>query len=111
MAHDRVIRYVQSEYGHDRVAQIITFGKFEARAVLRDVRPCLEMPYSQVDRICKLVQTTHANPVKLQEYIDGEPALQEMRRDDESVAKLIDTALKLEGLFRHASTHAAGGYW
>ena len=105
---DRVIRYVQSEYGHDRVAQIITFGKLEARAVLRDVGRVLEMPYSQVDRICKLVPNNPANPVKLQEAIDGEPALQEMRRDDESVAKLIDTALKLEGLFRHASTHAAG---
>ncbi|MED5573088.1 MAG: DNA polymerase III subunit alpha, partial [Pseudomonadota bacterium] len=105
---DRVIRYVQSEYGHDRVAQIITFGKLEARAVLRDVGRVLEMPYSQVDRICKLVPNNPANPVKLQEAIDGEPALQDMRRDDESVAKLIDTALKLEGLFRHASTHAAG---
>ena len=105
---DRVIRYVQSEYGHDRVAQIITFGKLEARAVLRDVGRVLEMPYSQVDRICKLVPNNPANPVKLQEAIDGEPALQEMRRDDESVAKLLDTALKLEGLFRHASTHAAG---
>ena len=105
---DKVIRYVQSEYGHDRVAQIITFGKLEARAVLRDVGRVLEMPYSQVDRICKLIPNNPANPVKLQEAIDGEPVLQEMRRDDESVAKLIDISLKLEGLFRHASTHAAG---
>ena len=70
-------------------------------------RPCLGDAVLQVDRICKLVPNNPANPVKLQEAIAGEPALQEMRRDDESVAKLIDTALKLEGLFRHASTHAA----
>tara|TARA_Y100001934_G_scaffold272886_1_gene362021 strand:+ start:32563 stop:36036 length:3474 start_codon:yes stop_codon:yes gene_type:complete len=105
---DKVIRYVQSEYGHDRVAQIITFGKLEARAVLRDVGRVLEMPYSQVDRICKLIPNNPANPVKLQEAIDGEAVLQEMRRDDDSVAKLMDISLKLEGLFRHASTHAAG---
>lgn len=105
---DRVIRYVQSEYGHDRVAQIITFGKLEARAVLRDVGRVLEMPYSQVDRICKLVPNNPANPVKLQAAIDGEPALKEMQREDENVARLISMALKLEGLFRHASTHAAG---
>jgi DNA polymerase-3 subunit alpha len=105
---DKVIRYVQSEYGHDRVAQIITFGKLEARAVLRDVGRVLEMPYSQVDRISKLVPNNPANPVRLQEAIDGEPALQDMQRDDENVARLINIALKLEGLFRHASTHAAG---
>ena len=105
---DKVIRYVQSEYGHDRVAQIITFGKLEARAVLRDVGRVLEMPYSQVDRICKLVPNNPANPVKLQPAIDGEPALQQMQREDENVARLISMALKLEGLFRHASTHAAG---
>ena len=105
---DKVIRYVQSEYGHDRVAQIITFGKLEARAVLRDVGRVLEMPYSQVDRICKLVPNNPASPVKLQPAIDGEPALQQMQREDENVARLISMALKLEGLFRHASTHAAG---
>lgn len=105
---DKVIRYVQSEYGHDRVAQIITFGKLEARAVLRDVGRVLEMPYSQVDRISKLIPNNPANPVKLQEAIDGEPALQQMQREDENVARLINMALKLEGLFRHASTHAAG---
>jgi len=105
---DKVIRYVQNEYGHDRVAQIITFGKLEARAVLRDVGRVLEMPYSQVDRISKLVPNNPANPVKLQEAIDGEPALREMQREDESVERLINMALKLEGLFRHASTHAAG---
>jgi DNA polymerase-3 subunit alpha len=105
---DEVIRHVQEKYGRDRVAQIITFGKLQARAVLRDVGRVLEMPYSQVDRLCKLVPNNPAAPVTLKEAIDGEPALQEMRDEDESVARLIRIALKLEGLYRHASTHAAG---
>ncbi|MFN4089694.1 MAG: DNA polymerase III subunit alpha, partial [Alphaproteobacteria bacterium] len=105
---DEVIRYVQDKYGHDKVAQIITFGKLQARAVLRDVGRVLGMPYGQTDRICKMVPNNPANPVTLQQAIDGEPQLQEMRRKDEAVARLIDIALKLEGLYRHASTHAAG---
>jgi DNA polymerase III subunit alpha len=105
---DEVLRHVQEKYGHDRVAQIITFGTLQARAVLRDVGRVLEMPYGQVDRICKLVPYNPANPVKLQQAIDGEPQLQQMRDSDEAVARLIAIALKLEGLYRHASTHAAG---
>ena len=105
---DEVIRYVQEKYGRDRVAQIITFGKLQARAALRDVGRVLQMPYPQVDRICKLVPNNPANPVSLAEAIAGEPRLQEMRREDETVKHLIDIALKLEGLYRHASTHAAG---
>jgi DNA polymerase-3 subunit alpha len=105
---DEVIRYVQEKYGQGRVAQIITFGKLQARAVLRDVGRVLQMPYPQVDRICKLVPNNPASPVSLQQAIDGEPALQEMRDGDEAVARLVDIALKLEGLYRHASTHAAG---
>jgi DNA polymerase-3 subunit alpha len=105
---DEVIRYVQDKYGHDRVAQIITFGKLQARAALRDVGRVLQMPYPQVDRLCKLVPNNPANPVSLQQAIDGEPVLQEMRREDESVDRLLTIALRLEGLYRHASTHAAG---
>ena len=105
---DEVIRYVQRKYGEDRVAQIITFGKLQARAVLRDVGRVLQMPYGQIDRLCKLVPNNPANPVTLQEAIEIEPQLQEQRRQDESVARLIDIALQLEGLYRHASTHAAG---
>jgi len=105
---DEVIRYVQEKYGRDHVAQIITFGKLQARAALRDVGRVLQMPYGQVDRICKLVPNNPANPVTLQEAIDGEPRLKEMRDQDESVARLIDVSLKIEGLYRHASTHAAG---
>jgi len=105
---DEVIRYVQQKYGRDRVAQIITFGKLQARAVLRDVGRVLAMPYGQVDRLCKLVPNNPAHPVTLEQAIAGEPALQQQRDADESVARLITIALKLEGLYRHASTHAAG---
>jgi DNA polymerase-3 subunit alpha len=105
---DEVIRHVQGKYGRDRVAQIITFGKLQARAVLRDVGRVLEMPYGQVDRICKLVPNNPANPISLKQAIDGDPALQAMRDGDETVARLMSLALKLEGLYRHASTHAAG---
>jgi DNA polymerase-3 subunit alpha len=105
---DEVLRYVQDAYGRDRVAQIITFGKLQARAVLRDVGRVLEMPYGQVDRLCKLVPSNPANPLTLAQAIEREPALQQARDEDETVARLIDVSLKLEGLFRHASTHAAG---
>jgi len=105
---DEVIRYVQQKYGRDRVAQIITFGKLQARAVLRDVGRVLAMPYGQVDRLCKLVPNNPAHPVSLEQAIAGEPALQQLRDTDESVARLMTIALKLEGLYRHASTHAAG---
>ena len=105
---DEVIRYVQDKYGDDRVAQIITFGTLQPRAALRDVGRVLQMPYPQVDRICKLVPNNPAAPVTLQRAIDGEPALQEEIATDDRVAKLVDIAKRLEGLYRHASTHAAG---
>jgi len=105
---DEVIRYVQEKYGRDRVAQIITFGKLQARAVLRDVGRVLGMPYGQVDRLCKLVPNNPAHPVTLEQAIAGEPLLQQQRDGDETVARLMTIALKLEGLYRHASTHAAG---
>ena len=105
---DEVIRYVQERYGYDRVAQIITFGKLQARAVVRDVGRVLEMPYGLVDRIAKLVPANPANPVSLQQALDTEPQLQELRRSDENIAHLLDLALKLEGLYRNSSTHAAG---
>ena len=105
---DEVIRYVQDKYGHDQVAQIITFGKLQARAVLRDVGRVLEMPYGQVDRLCKLVPQNPANPVTLAQAIEGEPRLQAAREEDEQVRRLLGIAQQLEGLYRHASTHAAG---
>ncbi|MEM7192398.1 MAG: DNA polymerase III subunit alpha, partial [Pseudomonadota bacterium] len=105
---DEVIAYVRDRYGEDRVAQIITFGKLQARAVLRDVGRVLQMPYGQVDRLCKLVPNNPANPVSLPQAIAGEPRLQEERDKDPIVAKLLDIGQRLEGLYRHASTHAAG---
>ncbi len=105
---DEVIAYVRQKYGADRVAQIITFGKLQARAVLRDVGRVLQMPYGQVDRLCKMVPNNPANPVTLAQAIEGEPNLQEARDREPIVKQLLDTAQKLEGLYRHASTHAAG---
>jgi DNA polymerase-3 subunit alpha len=105
---DEVIRYVQEKYGYHNVAQIITFGKLQARAVLRDVGRVLQMPYGQVDRICKLVPANPANPVTLAEAIDMEPDLRRERDDDNDVKLLLQIGLQLEGLNRHASTHAAG---
>jgi DNA polymerase-3 subunit alpha len=105
---DEVIKYVQQKYGADRVAQIITHGKLQARAVLRDVGRVLQMPYGQVDKLCKLVPNNPANPVTLAQAIEGEPKLQEARDSEPMVARLLEIAQKLEGLYRHASTHAAG---
>ena len=105
---DEVIRYVQQEYGRDRVAQIITFGKLQARAVLRGVGRVLEMPLGYVDKICKMVPMNPANPVSLSDAINGESELQNLRETDDSVRQLLDISLKLEGLYAHASTHAAG---
>ncbi|MFY0610465.1 MAG: DNA polymerase III subunit alpha [Hyphomicrobiaceae bacterium] len=105
---EEVIKYVQEKYGDDRVAQIITHGKLQARAVLRDVGRVLQMPYGQVDRLCKLVPNNPANPVTLPEAMEEEPRLLEEADDDPMVARLLEIAQKLEGLYRHASTHAAG---
>ncbi len=105
---DEVIRYVQGKYGADRVAQIITYGKLQARAVLRDVGRVLQLPYGQVDRLCKLVPNNPANPVTLEQAIAGEPKIQEERDRDPLVGRLLDIGCRLEGLYRHASTHAAG---
>jgi len=105
---DEVITYVQKKYGRDRVAQIITFGKLQARAVLRDVGRVLEIPYGYVDKICKLVPNNPANPMTLPEAITAEPQLGALIREDSVVKHLMELAKKLEGLYRHASTHAAG---
>jgi len=105
---DEVIAYVRERYGAHRVAHIITFGKLQARAVLRDVGRVLQMPYGQVDRLCKLVPMNPANPITLPQAIAAEPRLQEARDAEPIVAKLLDIGQRLEGLYRHASTHAAG---
>ncbi|MGO4715675.1 DNA polymerase III subunit alpha [Bradyrhizobium sp. 2TAF24] len=105
---DEVIRYVQERYGRDQVAQIITFGTLQARGVLRDVGRVLQMPYGQVDKLTKLVPQNPAAPVTLAAAIESEPKLQAVRDEDPVVARAFDIAQKLEGLNRHASTHAAG---
>jgi DNA polymerase-3 subunit alpha len=105
---DEVINYVQERYGRDRVAQIITFGTLQARGVLRDVGRVLQMPYGQVDKLCKLVPQNPANPVTLKRAIDDEPRLQAERDRDPVTRRAFDIAQRLEGLHRHASTHAAG---
>ncbi|MDF3808826.1 DNA polymerase III subunit alpha [Rhodopseudomonas sp. BAL398] len=103
-----VITYVQERYGRDQVAQIITFGTLQARGVLRDVGRVLQMPYGQVDKLTKLVPQNPAAPVSLKQAIESEPKLQAFRDEDAVVARAFDIAQRLEGLTRHASTHAAG---
>jgi DNA polymerase-3 subunit alpha len=105
---DEVIDYVQNKYGKDYVAQIITFGKLQARAVLKDVGRVLQMPYNQVDRICKLIPFNAIEAVTLEKAIEMDKDLQNAIKEDPQITKLVDIALKLEGLNRHASTHAAG---
>ncbi len=105
---DEVIDYVRREYGADRVAQIITFGKLQARAAVRDVGRVLGMPYGQVNRVAELIPNNPAKPVTLSEAVDGERRLQELRDGDEAIGRLLEIALQVEGLYRHASTHAAG---
>ena len=105
---DEVIRYVEGRYGADRVAHIITFGKLQARAALRDVGRVLGLPFGLVDKISKLVPFNPANPPTLAQAVEMEPRLAEARDGDPAVARMIEIALELEGLPRHASTHAAG---
>jgi len=105
---DEVIAYVRGEYGADRVAQIITFGKLQARAAVRDVGRVLGLPFGQVNKVAELIPNNPARPVTLQQAVDGEPKLRQMREDDEAVRRLLEIALQIEGLYRHASTHAAG---
>ena len=115
-----VIRYVQERYGADKVAQIITFGKLKARAVLKDTGRVLQMPYGQVDRLAKSIPNHPTDPWTLERALgrgrdektgvsqEGVRELMEEYESDAQVRRLFDLAMKLEGLPRHASTHAAG---
>ncbi|MDO8879040.1 MAG: DNA polymerase III subunit alpha [Pseudolabrys sp.] len=105
---EEVIHYVQDRYGRDQVAQIITFGTLQARGVLRDVGRVLQMPYGQVDKLCKMVPQNPAAPITLARAIEDEPKLQAEADSDPTVKRAFAIARKLEGLTRHASTHAAG---
>ncbi|MDP8214652.1 MAG: DNA polymerase III subunit alpha [Candidatus Euphemobacter frigidus] len=101
-----LIRYTTDKYGADRVAQIITFGSMKARAVIRDVGRVMGMPYGDVDRIAKLVPP--GPKVTLKRALRAEPKLQELYEKDPLIKRLFDTCFKLEGISRHAGTHAAG---
>ncbi|HYA42124.1 MAG TPA: DNA polymerase III subunit alpha, partial [Syntrophobacteraceae bacterium] len=103
---DRVLEYVANKYGKDRVAQIATFGTMQARAVIRDVGRALAMPYNDVDRIAKLIPPTLG--MDLNRALAVEPRLTEMQSENPQIKGLFEIALALEGLTRHASTHAAG---
>ena len=105
---DEVIAYVRARYGNDKVAQIITFGSFLARGVMRNVGRVLEMPLGQVDKLAKLVPQNPAAPVNLKQAIESEPRLKEASETDPRVAKMLQIAQTLEGLYSNASTHAAG---
>ncbi|MDG2003974.1 MAG: DNA polymerase III subunit alpha [Novosphingobium sp.] len=103
-----VIRYVQAKYGHDHVAQIITFGKMKARAVLRDCGRILQMSYGQVDRLCKMVPNHPTDPWTLERALNGAADFRNEYDRDSDVKRLVDLAMQLEGLPRNSSTHAAG---
>jgi DNA polymerase-3 subunit alpha len=103
-----VIRYVQAKYGDDHVAQIITFGKLKARAVLRDTGRILQMSYGQVDRLCKLVPNHPTDPWSLPRALNGIPEFRREYEQDGEVKRLVDLAMQLEGSPRNSSTHAAG---
>ncbi len=105
---DEVIRYVVQRYGEGRVAQIITFGTLLARGVMRDVGRVLGLRYGEVDRLTKLVPQNPANPITLEKAIAEEPQLRAAALENEAVGRMLDIAQTLEGLYRHASTHAAG---
>jgi DNA polymerase-3 subunit alpha len=105
---DKVIHYVQQKYGRDKVAQIITFGRLKARAVLKDTGRVLQMPYGQVDRLAKLIPNHPTDPWTLERSLNGVSELAAEYKGDADVKRLFDLAMKLEGLPRHASTHAAG---
>ena len=103
-----VIRYVQQKYGADRVAQIITFGKLKARAVLRDCGRILQMSYGQVDRLCKMVPNHPTDQWTVPRTLNGMAEFKREYDNDPDVKRLIDLAIQLEGMPRNSSTHAAG---
>ena len=105
---EEVIQYVRNRYGHDRVAQIITFGSLQAKAAIRDVGRVMEMPYGHIDKIAKLIPMIPANPMSIQEAIETEDLLKQEMAENDQVKELLSTAMDLEGLNRHVSTHAAG---
>jgi len=105
---DLIIKYVTEKYGAEQVSQIITFGTLAARAAIRDVGRALGMPYGEVDLVSKMIPQVPAHPVSIGQALEQVPDLKALRDKDANVRRLLDTAQKLEGVSRHASTHAAG---
>ena len=105
---DEVKEYVNNKYGNQRVALIITFGTLSSRAVVRDVGRVLEVPYSEVDKFAKLIPYNPSNPLSLKDSINSDQNIKNYIKSDERIANIIETSFTLEGLHRHASTHAAG---
>jgi DNA polymerase III subunit alpha len=105
---DEVVRYVREKYGHDKVAHIIALGSLQARAAVRDVGRVLQMPLGLVDRIAKLIPNPPGKHVELQDAIDAEPRLQQIMEQEPLAERLFSIVRKVEGLYRHASTHPAG---
>ena len=105
---EEVIRYVQDKYGRDRVGQIITFGALLSKAAVRDIGRVLQMPYGQVDRLSKMIPVEGVKPVSIEQALAQEERLREEARREEVVERLLNYGMKVEGLLRNASTHAAG---
>lgn len=105
---DEVVRYVRDKYGRDRVAHIMALGSLQARAAVRDAGRVLQMPLGLVDRIAKLVPNPPGKPVSMSDAIEGEPRLQQIAEQEPTAQRLFSIVEKVEGLYRHASTHPAG---
>ena len=104
---EEVITYVQQKYGSDKVAQIITFGALLSKAAVRDVGRVLQLSYGHVDKLSKMIPVEGVKPVSITKALADEPRLREAAKE-EVVGRLLDYAAKIEGLYRNASTHAAG---
>jgi len=105
---DEVVRYVQAKYGRDRVGQIIALGSLQARAAVRDVGRVMQLPFSLVDRLAKLIPNPPGKPVSLKDAVATEPRLKQAAEQEDRVRQLFATVEKIEGFYRHASTHPAG---
>jgi DNA polymerase-3 subunit alpha len=105
---DEVVRYVRNKYGADRVAQIIALGSLQARAAVRDAGRVLQMPLGLVDRIAKLIPNPPSKPMSLKDAINSEPRLQAIAESEPLAKRLFEITGRIEGLYRHASTHPAG---
>ena len=105
---EEVIRYVQEKYGRDKVGQIITFGALLSKAAVRDVGRVLQLPYSQVDKLSKMIPVEGVKPVSIEKALADEPRLREAANNEEIVDRLLTYGQQIEGLLRNASTHAAG---